>query len=191
MSLRIAAFGYHEVTDHPEESGFQRPRAVLYKHPVRTFKAHLDAIAAAGTPPELVHEIDFGGAGDHLVLTFDDGGRSASRISDELVRRGWRGHFLVVTGLSGQPTFLDRAGVLALRRAGHVVGSHSHSHPEVFRRLSMSAMLEQWRTSCDRLAQWLGEGCAVASVPGGEISDAVLESAQRSGIEYLFTSEPW
>ncbi len=36
----------------------------------------------------------------------------------------------------------------------------------------------------------LGESCTVASVPGGDISPAVLESAAAAGLQYLFTSEP-
>src|SRR5439155_26665222 len=33
----------------------------------------------------------------------------------------------------------------------------------------------EWRTSCDRLADLLGEPCTVASVPGGDISPVVLQ----------------
>ena len=49
----------------------------------------------------------------------------------------------------------------------------------------------EWRQSSDILAQILGEPCITASVPGGEISQAVLRSADRAGLRYLFTSEPW
>jgi hypothetical protein len=51
--------------------------------------------------------------------------------------------------------------------------------------------MSQWQTSCDILSQLLGEACTVASVPGGDISPAVLNSAHASRIRYLFTSEPW
>jgi hypothetical protein len=37
----------------------------------------------------------------------------------------------------------------------------------------------------------LGEPCTTASVPGGDISGAVLESASDAGFQHLFTSEPW
>jgi hypothetical protein len=52
-------------------------------------------------------------------------------------------------------------------------------------------MAEEWRTSCDAIAQILGEPCVTASVPGGDISRRVLESASTAGLRYLFTSEPW
>jgi hypothetical protein len=51
-------------------------------------------------------------------------------------------------------------------------------------------MHEEWRVSCDILAQLLGEPCETASVPGGDASGAVLRSAAAVGIRYLFTSEP-
>ena len=37
----------------------------------------------------------------------------------------------------------------------------------------------------------LGERCATAAVPGGDISPQVLESAAAAGLRVLFTSEPW
>lgn len=187
---RIAALGYHDVTDNPEYSGFQRPRALLYKHSRAKFREHLDAIASTGRVPTLVTAVDFDAPGDHLLLTFDDGGRSAVDIGEELARRGWRGHFLVTTSLIGQPGFLDAAGIRALHASGHLIGSHAHHHTDVFREQSMEAMTWEWRTSCDRLSGLLGAPCTVASVPGGEISDVVMASAQASDLRYLFTSEP-
>ena len=38
-------------------------------------------------PPELVDEINLSRPGRHLLLTFDDGGKSALRVSAELNRR--------------------------------------------------------------------------------------------------------
>jgi hypothetical protein len=187
---RIAALGYHEVTDNPEDSGFQRPRAILYKHSRARFREHLDAIAATGRVPTVVYAIDFDAPGEHLLLTFDDGGRSAVDIGEELSQRGWRGHFLITTSLIGQPGFLDVASIRALHAAGHVIGSHAHHHADAFRAQSLEAMRWEWQTSCDRLSDLLGVPCAVASVPGGQISDLVMESARASRLRYLFTSDP-
>jgi hypothetical protein len=52
-------------------------------------------------------------------------------------------------------------------------------------------MLEEWRTSGDVISEIVGAPCLTASVPGGDISRQVLESAGGAGIRYLFTSEPW
>jgi len=186
----IAAFAYHDVTDRPQESGLQRPGAAAYTLGRKAFGQHLDAIASGPVSPERVTAIDLTKPGRHLLLTFDDGGTSALHAADELSRRGWTGHFFIITGRIGERTFLDAAGIRYLRRCGHVVGSHSHTHPDIFRDQTMAQMVAEWRTSCDRLADLLGEPCTVASVPGGDISPLVLESAGVAGLRFLFTSEP-
>ena len=141
--------------------------------------------------PELVVDIDFTQPGNHLALTFDDGGKSALHVSDELCKRGWRGHFFIITSRIGGTTFLDEAGIRQLRSCGHIIGSHSHTHPHIFRDLSRESMIEEWRVSRDILTQLLGEPCDTASVPGGDISPVALRYADEAGLGYLFTSEPW
>ena len=188
---RIASFGYHEVTDEPTTSGFQRPAALPFKHTRHAFAEHLASIAAGPHVPGLVAQIDFTRLGRHVLLTFDDGGKSAVYTADELSRRGWKAHFFIVTSLIGTRTFVDATDIRYLRSCGHVVGSHSHTHPDIFRDQTPERMLEEWRTSCAILADLLGEPCRVASVPGGDISTAVLRSAAPAGVRYLFTSEPW
>jgi len=190
MSALIAGFGYHDVTDDPQESGFQRNGAVPFKLGPQLFRKHLDRISAIRRAPSLVTEIDFMQSARHLVLTFDDGGKSALDIGDELCRRGWKGHFFITTGFIGHRTFLDAGEIRQLRSAGHVVGSHSHTHPDIYRDLDLDQMMVEWRRSSDILAQILGEPCLSAAVPGGDISGAVLRSAGHSGLRYLFTSEP-
>lgn len=188
---QIASLMYHEVTDDPTGSGFQRPGAFPYKHSTAAFTEHLARIAGAPSVPGLVVDVDFTRSSRSLLLTFDDGGRSALTAAELLERRGWRGHFFIVTSLTGSRGFLDAPGIRALRAAGHLIGSHSHTHPNIFREQSPQRMVEEWRTSCDMIAQILGEPCVAASVPGGDISRRVLESASTAGLRYLFTSEPW
>jgi peptidoglycan/xylan/chitin deacetylase (PgdA/CDA1 family) len=186
----VAGFGYHDVTDRPSDSGFQREGAAPYKLGSAAFRKHLDGIAEAPVPPVLVTEIDLAKPGHHLLLTFDDGGKSALAIGEELCRRGWRGHFFITTGLIGRRTFLTADEIRRLRRQGHVVGSHSHTHPNIYRELPWEQMVVEWRRSSDILEQLLGEPCTVGAVPGGEISAEVLRSAAASGLRHVFTSEP-
>lgn len=187
----IASLMYHEVTDDATTTGFQRPGALAYKHSVAAFTEHLRRIGAAGAAAERVVDIDFTRPGRHVLLTFDDGGKSALAAAELLSKHGWSGHFFIVTSLIGSRFFLDAQGVRTLRSGGHLVGSHSHTHPMIFRSQTSAQMTEEWRTSCDILAQVLGEPCVSAAVPGGDISDQVLESASHAGLRYLFTSEPW
>jgi peptidoglycan/xylan/chitin deacetylase (PgdA/CDA1 family) len=188
----VAGLMYHEVTDDPKTSGFQRAAALPYTFSRRAFARHLDAIAHGPVTPELVTDIDFARLGHerHLLLTFDDGGASALYTAEELHKRGWRAHFLIVTARLGERTFLKPADIRTLRAAGHIVGTHSHTHPDIFRSLSAEMMATEWRVSRAILESLLGEPCIAASVPGGDISPAVFESVTEAGIQYLFTSEP-
>lgn len=187
----IACLMYHEVSDDQSDTGFQRPAARHYVFTRRAFADHLERLRSAALSPEIVTRMDINHPQRHLLLTFDDGGRSALYAAEELSRRGWWGHFFVVTGRIGERTFLDASGIRTLRDMGHLVGSHSHTHPDIFRDLTRIRMFDEWRTSARILEDLLGEPCVLASVPGGDISAAVLESANDAGFRFLFTSEPW
>lgn len=185
----LTAFMYHEVSDG-EASGFQRPLARSYTVSRRGFTAHLDRIAQRGRRPGLVTDAAFAAGEPLLALTFDDGGQSAAWAADRLAERGWRGHFFIVTGRIGRSGFVDAPALRRLADEGHLIGTHSHSHPDIFRELAPEDMDEEWIRSADSLAQLLGRPCEAGSIPGGDSSPRAVESAARAGLRYLFTSEP-
>jgi peptidoglycan/xylan/chitin deacetylase (PgdA/CDA1 family) len=126
-----------------------------------------------------------------VLLTFDDGGASFHHpIADLLERRGWRGHFFITTDRIGTPGFLTEAQLRELYRRGHIIGSHSRSHPARMAVLTRAELDCEWRESLDRLSAVLGDAVKLASVPGGYFSLNVAESAAAAGVEALFTSEP-
>lgn len=188
---RIATFLYHDIVDDPQESGFQRRSAMVYKQSRALFAKHLDRIASNGLVAGRVTDLNFQQPGKHVLMTFDDGGRGALHAAEELNRRGWKGHFFVTTSLLGTSTFLDASAIRYLHSCGHVIGSHSHSHPDIFKALSFARMLAEWGQSCDLLSDLLGAPCVAASVPGGDVSRRVFQSADAAGIQFLFTSDPF
>jgi peptidoglycan/xylan/chitin deacetylase (PgdA/CDA1 family) len=189
--LQTAGLGYHEVTNDPFSTGIQgRPRSAQFTLTTAAFEEHLARVAGAAVQPTLVTQTDLTQPGRHLFLTFDDGGKSAMHAAEALARRGWRGHFFIVTSAIGQRTFVGTADMHELRDAGHVVGSHSHTHPYVFRDQTIERMVDEWRVSADIVAQILGQPCEAASVPGGHVSAAVLRSGAEAGLRYLFTTTP-
>ena len=120
----------------------------------------------------------------------DDGGVAALTAADVLESHGWRGFFFITTDLIGTPGFLTGRQVRLLSERGHTIGSHSCSHPDVFRALSAVEMQNEWSHSRDKLQQLLGHPVRCASVPGGDIDTATIEQASAAGLKHVFTSEP-
>ena len=180
---------YHDVVSsgRREEVGFPGPLAARYKLEPVAFEAHLDALAATGLK---IAPLDGGEPPGELTLTFDDGGSSALDVAAALEHRGWRGQFFITSGRIDSPGFLTRQQVGELANRGHLVGSHSHSHPTYIGRLSYQQIEAQWKRSRELLGEILGAPPRTASVPGGYLSRAVVEAAADAGYELLFTSEP-
>jgi peptidoglycan/xylan/chitin deacetylase (PgdA/CDA1 family) len=185
---------YHDVVEPGQEdsSGFPGPSAARYKLTTSTFRQHLAVLAGAlPAPPSTAAELLTRSGAKQMLITFDDGGRSAAEpIADLLEERRWRGHFLVTTGRIGTPPFLSSEQIRNLHRRGHVIGSHSYSHPERMALCPWKQLVGEWSQSCAVLADILGEAVTVASVPGGFYSRRVAEAADLAGIRVLFNSEP-
>jgi hypothetical protein len=187
---RVSTFLYHEVVDDPTASGFQRPSALLYKHGRDEFERHLEQIGLSSVRVSAITQIDLTSPVRHLLMTFDDGGCSAMYIADRIEARGWRGHFLVTTSRIGAPQFVSARNVEDLHRRGHIIGSHSHTHPDIFYSLTATDMASEWRISMEILSDIIGVPIEIASIPGGDMNLATQVTAAEAGLRFLFTSEP-
>jgi peptidoglycan/xylan/chitin deacetylase (PgdA/CDA1 family) len=180
---------YHDVAPPGERTGFCGIGADHYRLRPEVFARHLDLIEASGVAPARA-----GVAAPTprpLYLTFDDGGCSAAtRIAPMLGERGWPGHFFITTGLISDPAFVDPRQVRELRAAGHVVGSHSHTHRNMTR-LPDASLRDEWTRSRRILEDLLGEAVTALSIPTGYASRRVLTAAAEAGYRHVFTSEPW
>lgn len=187
------ALEYHDVSDGPDfdASGFPGPSSASYKLALRDFEAHVRTVAQRcriAVPPD-AFEPEARGAS--AILTFDDGGVSASTVIAPLLESlGARGVFLVTTDFVDRPGFLTRAQVRELHERGHVIGSHSCSHPLRMAACSDQQLRREWQDSVALLRDIVGDEIHTASVPGGYFSRAVAECAAAAGIRFLFTSEP-
>ena len=180
---------YHDICEEADASGFAGADAALYKILPAEFLSHLKAISAQATEKP-TRVVDWKNAANAVFITFDDGGGSALKAAEMLENRGWRGHFFITTGKIGAATFVSGDEIIELRRRGHIVGSHSDSHPLRMASLTREEIYHEWSASTEKLAEILGEKITVASVPGGLYSREVAECAEACGIEFLFNSEP-
>lgn len=169
---------FHDVyAADPRESGFASAAADRYKLSAPAFDAQLKGLV--------------GDLSNSFVMTVDDGGVSYHRIvADRLEARGWRGHCFVTTDVIGSRGFLDAAQIRDLDARGHVIGSHSASHPGRFSACGVDRMRQEWSRSRKVLEDLLGHEVLVASLPGGYYSRTVAHAARAAGLQVLFTSEP-
>jgi peptidoglycan/xylan/chitin deacetylase (PgdA/CDA1 family) len=167
---------FHDVyAADASESGFNSPAADRYKLSLAQFRAQLGETNELGT----------------ARLTFDDGGVSFYTIvADKLEARGLRAYCFVTTDFIGRAGFLDAAQIRELDARGHVIGTHSASHPTRFSALSSADMRREWVESRQRLEDVLGHAVTTGSVPGGYFSRDVGRAAAESGLFLLFNSEP-
>ncbi|MHB1950468.1 MAG: polysaccharide deacetylase family protein [Acidiferrobacteraceae bacterium] len=184
------ALMYHDLAGVPA-SGFEGAGAEVYKLERSRFDEHLQVLAAnfpAG--PSVFDGVCPPPPRTPFVLTFDDGGISAVDMAGRLERRGWHGHFFITTAHIGGRRFLKGEDIRALRAAGHVIGSHSATHPPVLSALPDAALRSEWQDSRARLEDLLGERVITASVPGGYCTRRVVRAAEAAGVRILWTSEP-
>jgi hypothetical protein len=85
---------------------------------------------------------------------------------------------------------VTKADVRELHARGHLVGSHSHTHPDVFNKISSAQMDYEWGHSGDILRDILGEPIVAAAIPGGHGNDLTERAAASAGYSFLFTSVP-
>jgi peptidoglycan/xylan/chitin deacetylase (PgdA/CDA1 family) len=192
--VKAISLGYHDVIDASPRRPMEAGRvAMRYKLDRRDFCNHLWSIGlqAAAVNVQTIDGYRTWRGERPVFLTVDDGAVSGyTRVADELELHNWRGHFFVTTDWIGRPGFLNRWQIRELRARGHVIGSHSCSHPERMSQLSWRELVQEWSQSCEVLSDILGQRVRVASVPGGFFSRKVAEAAAAASIEVLFTSEP-
>ncbi len=193
--MRAVSLLFHDVfLRDTSESGFWSAAADRYKLPLADFDAQLVGLATArADAPILARDLAKSrrSQGCPFLITVDDGGVSYyTVVAERLEELGWRGHCFVSTDFIGHPGFLSAAQIRELHARGHVIGTHSASHPSPFSACSAEQMRHEWSQSRQVLEDVLGHAVTSASVPGGYYSRAVAESAAEQGLRVLFTSEP-
>lgn len=184
--MKAITIGYHDVLD-----GQRAAPGAVYTLEQRQFWNHLLAIEQRQSPLRTIHRFCRWGAEVPVFITFDDGTSGGyTCCAGALEQHQWRGHFFITTDWIGLPGYMDRKQIRELHDRGHVIGSHSCSHPERMSYLSTDELVREWKNSCAILSEIVGTSVLVASVPGGYYSRKVALAAAEAGIEVLFNSEP-
>lgn len=183
MAYKIVLM-YHDVVRHDcSESGFQNPTALKYKVKVNEFERQVAAVADYLEAKRLPHET--------VEFTFDDGGVTfLTEAAPILERNGFKGKFFIATSRIDTNGFLSRKQIMELRDRGHVIGAHSHTHPERMSVMSRKQIEDEWNTSAKILEDIIGSKPVCASVPNGYSSDKVIRAMESAGITEIHTSQP-
>lgn len=189
-TFQAITFLYHDVVENPSDSGFQRKSALPYKHKIKEFSDNLDIIFNNSDLIITINELKYHKNIKVTLLTFDDGGKSAMLIADYLEKYDLQGHFFITTSLIGDIYFLKEREIIELHARGHIIGSHSHSHPNVFNSLSFQDMVKEWSHSKSILENILKSNINACSIPGGDANKDSYYSAIDCGYKYIFNSEP-
>lgn len=166
---------YHDVvSSQVPTSGFENDTAYQYKISSAQFEEQVSAL--------LEYDVEY---------TFDDGGVSfLLEAAPILEKYGKRGVFFIATDYIDTPGFLTASQVQELSDRGHIIGSHSKTHPHDMSKLSREDVDVEWSESMVALNDITGHKIVVSSIPNGDSSGAVLDSAVVCGIETLYTSVP-
>jgi peptidoglycan/xylan/chitin deacetylase (PgdA/CDA1 family) len=121
-----------------------------------------------------------------MVIRFDDGTIDHWRAAIEMSHRGLPGVFFVSSGRLGEHGYLNRQQVCEMRQAGHVIGSHAHTH------IPLSAkpkefVHEELHRSKAILEEVTGQAVDFLAPPGGCVDSAVRNLAQEMGYRGLTT----
>jgi peptidoglycan/xylan/chitin deacetylase (PgdA/CDA1 family) len=129
--------------------------------------------------------------GRQTCITFDDGHRSQYELATPiLTEMAIPGLFFIVTSWVGLlPSVMLWNEIRKLQQFGHVIGSHTHTHP-LLTSCSAEALRNELTVSKDLLEQNLGAQIDSISMPGGRIDTRVLAACGEAGYKYVYTSRP-
>lgn len=175
---------YHDIfRNSVKESGLADDSADVYKVSEKNFRSHVKSVSdwlENNNQPK-----------DGVVFTFDDGGVSFLKVAAPILEEyGFIGLFFIITNRIGAEGFLSVEDILELEKRGHIIGTHSHTHPDNISVLQRQQIDDEWQKSVSSLNSILGVSVEYASIPNGYQSEKVLNGACQSGLRYLYTSTP-
>lgn len=125
-----------------------------------------------------------------VLITFDDGKSGIVDAAAVLESYGFRGYFFVIASKVGKNGYVSKEEILSLWQRGHIIGTHSLTHPKKISELEYKDILHEWKESSRILSSIIGDHVKAAAVPGGFCSKDVIRAAEECGIIMLFNSEP-
>jgi peptidoglycan/xylan/chitin deacetylase (PgdA/CDA1 family) len=113
-----------------------------------------------------------------VSLTFDDGYASTYTNGLPLLQKyGLTSTQFIVSGLVNTTDYMTAAQVKALSTAGHEIGSHSVTHPDMTT-LTKTQYDRELTNSQTKLQQWIGKPVTNFAFPEGHYNQAIITDAK-------------
>lgn len=182
--MRKIVLMYHCVYHNNfNESGFQEGNSWQYKVQVADFEKQVKAISDYCEREMLSKE--------SVEFTFDDGGVSFFNVIAPILEKyDFHGVFYVSTQYLDTIGFLSKEQIKELYDRGHIIGSHSHTHPQFLCKMTYEDILNEWHMSKEILEDIIKNKIEFASIPNGNGSRQVYDAAYKAGYKILDTSIP-
>lgn len=128
-----------------------------------------------------------------IRITIDDGGGSCIKIAKFLKTKNIKGYFFLVSDFIGKTNFLNVDEIKEIFNMGHVIGSHSHTHPHPFHLLNYDEILFEVKKSKTILEKIIQAPIKTFSVPGGEVNKNILKTLNDPilDLDEVYISTPY
>jgi peptidoglycan/xylan/chitin deacetylase (PgdA/CDA1 family) len=126
----------------------------------------------------------------NINFSFDDGGISNLISSKILEEYNFKGIFFIPTFYIGKPGFLNKENIIDLYKRGHLIGSHSHTHPIPLSFLNYKSQFIEWETSKSILEEIIQDKITLAALPAGDSNFETFQILHKLGYLELHTSYP-
>jgi peptidoglycan/xylan/chitin deacetylase (PgdA/CDA1 family) len=130
-----------------------------------------------------------------VCLTVDDAGKgNYEYMLPAFEKYGLKATIFVPTQFISKggntSTYMTSQQIRAFSDLGHIIGSHSHSHPANISLLSESEMKDEWEKSKQILEDITGKEVLSCSIPGGFYSNEQWKILRNLGYTKVFNSVP-
>jgi len=185
---------YHTVREYlPSESTAERQ----YITTPEAFEKELAFLKAEGYASVSMDDLAAALEGERplpsrpVVLTFDDGWASQYRNAFPLLKKyGFRATFYIFTNGVGAKHFMNRNQLSELLAAGMEIGSHSCSHPYLWKIGNERSLREEIVESKKKLEALLGRPVTTFAYPFGHYTDAIVALTKEAGYRSARSTYP-
>ena len=138
---------------------------------------------------QLAHDIKCVQASDikEVNFTFDDGQDGSLLAAKLLSQHQIRGIFFIISNKIGSNGYLSEDDIKNIHQMGHVIGSHSHTHP-MFNKLSDDEVIFQLKKSKDILENITLHKVTNFAFPSGRRKKHHIIIAKELGYQKVFNS---